>query len=1284
MVTSWTNDIECKINDIDVTDCLLRASESGQLSNAIVTGELTFNKRGLDTLVAVANAMSCKVTRKYVVTVDTDTPYSVDQIIFQGYCKTPTDERGRTTVQVQDKLKKLSDSEVNKAYGTEAVPVDLSEVFYDIVVSAGLTATYNVENATIQKSGVTTKGKTFSHENGFVAAKQISDALGWQFYYHPAYDAVYLEPKDYRSTSKPVYSNGDWGGIPRWAKETNQLCNQVTIIPGATDNTATMTFKFTQNVACSTGNVQGIEVPKNAIAIKSVVWTSGGGGGIAAGTTYSMAGKTVDGDILVAADESTAYGWLCNPTRSHLPPYNLWMVNNTYLGLATRNDFYAGDMLTIEYIWSGPVPQTFKDETSIAANGLVAKTITRSDLTASADIAQVAQEYLARFSSPLEQVSIPAVHTPLKLPWLGQLCDIVDAQNGKTRSDMAVVSIELNWPGKKDTIVLGELNALTADYTTGLEERIKQLETSGLSNDYTQGQYTPLGSTEQGGDTTTYTASAAVGTVAADDTTIQAALGYPIAHKVGYAQGRWWVFYCDGTNIVYRTSTDGTTWSAKTTVCASTLGYDFCMEMDGSYVHYIRGSNVGTLYYRRGTLGTDGTITWTAAENSAGAGGSSNSVKALRFDSSGALIYSYRRDNYIYTNRMSSPTTGTWTSDSGYPKAASTTSGSGLQSTITLLSSGKNYTIFGQTDTASKLKGVLWDGSAMGSEADISLTNLGLRYGFTVTVDGDDDLHLAYLGSDNHIYYRHRDPNGTWDAAELDVSGAVTSTTAPFISIDTNGVVYVLWMDATNNLIKYNTVTNGVLGTAATLYSESLGILVTDQGNIMPTYGAAGIGFAYLSDESSAFTVRLLRLTVSSSGGSGSTGGTGTPSSGGRVTVSSGVLNGPDGTAIHLKMVGDSWSYAGFVGARGSSYVPDSTTACPVTCGGASYNSSSQESVATFFYRKAKRLQADGFNGSREGVHQARGLDAIYTAWRANPTQFDNVTLGMARGYEAAGFYWTLCLSGFAEQTASEGGDGYENRQLLTTMTAAGSHLSATGHSTDNILYVGSTSFNNYAAFCAHVGDLLANFPHFVALEMSNEPDNWRQHPVFWDVVPTASSDYSAGGVVYTRMKTWGSSLAAAIRAARTKTWNITNGWTPLAGPPFLAQFCAGWSGSRTYTYQDAAEGIADLNSGCDIAAFHSYHFSPTFCDSQNSGTCDGTVCGQSRFMAAIKAACAAKGMAALNDEWGRYCDSYQVYVSTIADTMTAAGVHWACIVPPSRNAVGSDMLPTGWDSLGV
>jgi len=87
----------------------------------------------------------------------------------------------------------------------------------------------------------------------------------------------------------------------------------------------------------------------------------------------------------------------------------------------------------------------------------------------------------------------------------------------------------------------------------------------------------------------------------------------PFQRKSFYAAGRFWVFYSDGSNMVYRTSTDSSSWSSATTVRACTYGFKFSIWFDGTYLHYAY-SDVSAIYYRRETPNSDGTITWSAAE----------------------------------------------------------------------------------------------------------------------------------------------------------------------------------------------------------------------------------------------------------------------------------------------------------------------------------------------------------------------------------------------------------------------------------------------------------------------------------------------------------------------------------------------------------------------------------------------------------------------------------------------------------------------------------------------
>jgi len=92
--------------------------------------------------------------------------------------------------------------------------------------------------------------------------------------------------------------------------------------------------------------------------------------------------------------------------------------------------------------------------------------------------------------------------------------------------------------------------------------------------------------------------------------------GWHSAERVSFfAKGRFWVFYHDGTYLRYRSSTDGVNWTSPATVTTKVAQYwDFCLDPSGDYVHCVWSDATygvtGYLYYKRGTLNTNGTISW--------------------------------------------------------------------------------------------------------------------------------------------------------------------------------------------------------------------------------------------------------------------------------------------------------------------------------------------------------------------------------------------------------------------------------------------------------------------------------------------------------------------------------------------------------------------------------------------------------------------------------------------------------------------------------------------------
>ncbi len=99
---------------------------------------------------------------------------------------------------------------------------------------------------------------------------------------------------------------------------------------------------------------------------------------------------------------------------------------------------------------------------------------------------------------------------------------------------------------------------------------------------------------------------------------------YPFQRKEFYANGLIWKFYSDGTNMVYKTSSDGVTWSAATAIREATYGYRFSVDFNGTHLAYAYASSASgdSLYWRMGVPNSDGTITWSAPEQVAVAGAS--------------------------------------------------------------------------------------------------------------------------------------------------------------------------------------------------------------------------------------------------------------------------------------------------------------------------------------------------------------------------------------------------------------------------------------------------------------------------------------------------------------------------------------------------------------------------------------------------------------------------------------------------------------------------------------
>jgi hypothetical protein len=266
-------------------------------------------------------------------------------------------------------------------------------------------------------------------------------------------------------------------------------------------------------------------------------------------------------------------------------------------------------------------------------------------------------------------------------------------------------------------------------------------------------------------------------------------VGFITQRKLFYAKGLHWLFYHDGSNFVYRTSSDGIVWSDSAVVRTggSVSAYSVVYD-DGDYVH-IAYADGASLYYRRGKLASDGTITWDDWRNT---GLNPSLYPVIALDSDGypwvGVKYVTGGVHYPYVTK-SSTKDGTWTTDSGFPyQLSATLTGDWAYAVPVALTGGKVYVLYGTG--GAKVRGKLYD-AGWGAEETASSSTINDLYISAATYE--DEVKVVFLhrtDSTYYLYYIERDSTGNWSSEVKLSTGYMTAR----VCVDQdNGDVYVFW-----------------------------------------------------------------------------------------------------------------------------------------------------------------------------------------------------------------------------------------------------------------------------------------------------------------------------------------------------------------------------------------------------------------------------------------------------------------------------------------------------------
>jgi len=333
---------------------------------------------------------------------------------------------------------------------------------------------------------------------------------------------------------------------------------------------------------------------------------------------------------------------------------------------------------------------------------------------------------------------------------------------------------------------------------------------------------------------------------------------FPNQHNSVYAQGRHWLFYyAGGGQVEYVSSVDGVEWDSPVEVVASVDEYSFAVAFNNTHVHFVYADRGDPIYYKRGTLATNGTISWGSQQEVMPSAGASAlwTTPTIEIDAGGypwVVVGLCGGDDSLKLTVTSSNTTDdTWTNREGFPEAMGSLVPYGYQrGSLVPLENGDMYLFsvargllsspewqFRKWHTTTHLLGRLWSSEA-GSWGDIEYVSMNPvqylqdaiaepRILWSCVADGND-IVVAFNSmarstevarpmvanpTRHDLRVAFRDYDNGWDwAGEKLLQSYVGEWVAPIVSRDpSTELIYVFWGGSPDaNTIYYNYMSDGV------------------------------------------------------------------------------------------------------------------------------------------------------------------------------------------------------------------------------------------------------------------------------------------------------------------------------------------------------------------------------------------------------------------------------------------------------------------------------------------
>ena len=327
--------------------------------------------------------------------------------------------------------------------------------------------------------------------------------------------------------------------------------------------------------------------------------------------------------------------------------------------------------------------------------------------------------------------------------------------------------------------------------------------------------------------------------------------------------GLWWMFWFDGTNLVYSSCATLTgTWAGKATAVSGMTEGGWAIASDGTYLHI--GYYVGTaLNYIQCSPASNGTLNPATIQTVIASGGVVGYSPSICVSSDGYVCIGFVGSSntypYLVRNAYQS-SSSTWTTASGFPV---------LLASLVQYSphiapglSGYINVLFAATSTTIGFRTV----SPTASLSSIETVNLASTtmpsQNFPIVVDpSTGTTYIAYVDGSNNLKTRARTSGGTWDGSEA--THSTVAGTYPALERDViMGNVYVIWIDASNN-VYYDMWNGSAWGGATLLQNESTDGGLTQMILNAPQSSQNGyLAVSYKTKSASPYNVKVAGLAL--------------------------------------------------------------------------------------------------------------------------------------------------------------------------------------------------------------------------------------------------------------------------------------------------------------------------------------------------------------------------------------------------------------------------------------